>query len=248
MDQYLPVDDRAETTLELILQPYIDHLYDSDNVKDLITGIITYLPSGLAYETELRFRMKRGLTDIDDMKLLLDDIGTYIILSRVCKNLPYLLDNKGVKKYYYMRENIISWNNEHEYFTPPPSEVITINIGSDSSELELNQDQMVGIAYAVHNTNNQIKLYSSVTNKEVQVDNIVKHSLIYRLPIDLATEQLKRPYRIDIGDNTINFTTPYFLQGVLSVASWLGLPNNGKNIIWKNLFQFTREGLIPLTF
>lgn len=92
---------------------------------------------------------------------------------------------------------------------------------------------------------------SSITKNIVSVSDIVEHTLIYRQPINLATEEIKRPYQVDVlqPNNTflkVHFATPEFMQGIISVAYWKGFPDKGEEIIWKNLCQFTKEGHIPL--
>lgn len=256
MDLYLPSDNRAEYTLNLILDPFIKDLYNSNSIKDITTSIVTYLPPGIAHEVELRFRMKRDTKDVDLFKIHVDNVVRHIILSRVCIELPYIIIDDD-RVCYYMREDILAWIDKYHYFNYPPEEIITVSIQDNRSELTLNKDQIIGMAYAINAANTlglpKITLHSSVTKSDVSIHDIVEHALVYRLPITLATEQYKRPYRVDIlqSDNnflTINFKEPYFVQGLISVCHWLQIPNRGKNVIWKNLFQFTREGLIPLTF
>jgi len=271
---YLPVDDRAEFTLNTLFKPFIDDILLCENIKEIIRVIITHLPFGIAYETELRIRMRRDIINIPAQKHLVITILRNIILADICQNLVSIIHNDE-KDIFYMKEDIVRWYKTNpiyiQYFPIPPSEIITIEITKNNItktskynaviiqdpsnlELTLTEEQIMGIAYAINAIkNNNIKLLSSITNGPISVSDIVEHSLIYRLPIILATEELKRPYRVDILqiDNsflTVHFTTPEFMQGILSVANWCELSDNGKNILWKNLYQFTREGLLPLDF
>lgn len=262
MDSYLPSDSRAQITLDRFIQPLLTDLYASNNITEVVKAIVTNLPYGIAYDTELRMRFNLAITDIRERQVQVDNIARAMILLRVCDNLPAILDADENRIYYYMREDIIRWYNSDpiniDFFAVPDVEIITIEIHNDNetktSNITLNEDQIIGIAYgldALHD--NHVTLRSSITNAVVAVSDIVQHALIYRLPITLATEELKRPFRVDIlqADDiylTIHFINPEFMQGVLSIAQWYHLPNNGKNFLWENLFQFTREALIELVF
>lgn len=262
MDSYLPADNRASTTLTVLLQPFMTPLFASENVKDIVRALTNHLPLGIAHEAELRMRMNRAITKIGDRKELVAEIVRNLIVMSVCRGFPFVTCENEGRQFYYMKEDIIRWYESNptiiQYFGVLPQETITIEVSNNNmvktSNLTLGQDQMIGIAYALNGLkDHNIKLRSSITGQLVAVSDIAEHALVYRLPITLATEEIKRPYRVDIIQAngtflTTHFITPEFMQGVLSVSYWSHLPNNGKNTLWKDLYQFTREGLIPLEF
>ena len=265
MHIYLPADDRASRTVSLILEPFMASLSAAENIRDVTGAITNHLPVGFAHEAELRMMIDRTDTEFTARKFLVSDIVRNIIVTSVCRGFPVAICENGESRGYYMREDVVAWYEScpknSNYFASPLEEIITVEISKDTvvntSHLTLNKDQMIGISYSLrglYNSGNyDIRIISSITDAPVSVSDISHHALSYRLPIALATEEIKRPYRVDILESsgvfiTVHFTTPDFMQGVLSVARWSGFLKNGKNILWKNLCQFTRDGLIPLKF
>lgn len=263
MNTYTPADDRARITLHYMIQPYLEAVTAATSLLEIVNAINKYLPTGLAHDTELRVRMLRiHNNDFISLQLRALDIPKEIIEIETSRELPSIVDADDNKFYYYMREDLVRWFRSSptnaEYLQTPPEEIITVQIKHidtvKTSALRLNQDQMIGIAYGLYALNDgRITLKSSITNVPVSITDIAEHALIYRLPIELATEKLKRPYTVDIiipskTAMRVHFQTPEFMQGILSVAKWYQLPNQGKDFLWKNLSQFTREGIIPLTF
>lgn len=262
MDSYLPADNRASTTLTVLLEPFMTPLFASENIKDIVRALTNHLPFGIAHEAELRMRMNRAITEITARKQLVAEIVRNLIIMNVCRGSPFVTNENEGRQFYYMKEEIVRWYESNptivEYFSVLPQETITIEVSKNNivktSNLTLGQDQMIGIAYALNGLkDHHIQLKSSITGEPVAVSDIADHALVYRLPITLATEEIKRPYRVDILQATgafltTHFITPEFMQGVLSVAYWAQLPNNGKDTLWKDLYQFTRDGLIPLEF
>lgn len=263
MNTYAAADNRATTTLYHMIQPYSDAVTASTTLNEIVRAINQHLPPGLAYNTELRLRIFRVHNhDFITQKLRALEITKEIIEIETSRDLPAIVDRDDNKFYYYLREDLVNWFKSSptnaEYLQTPPDEVITIQINYGdrvkTSALTLNQDQMIGIAYGLYGLNDgRVTLRSSITNAPVSINDIAEHALIYRLPIELATEKIKRPYSVDILTPnktfmTVHFQSPEFMQGVLSVAQWYHLPNQGKDYLWRNLSQFTREGIIPLTF
>ena len=74
MNNYLPIDDRANTTFNLLLEPFMNSLSAAQNVKDIVETLTTYLPSGMAHGAELRMRMNRTIKEIMARKQLVDEI------------------------------------------------------------------------------------------------------------------------------------------------------------------------------
>lgn len=268
MNIYSPADDRAIITLEKLINPFINDINNSTNIKNIVDAIVTNFPYGFAHQIELRMRFQFNTAALTEGRINTDvrntiiDIAKHVLLQRICDDLPMLHDAEGNRQYYYMREDVISWYNSDalnvNYFAVPDTETITIELHYpdtiETSNLTLNEDQIVGISYAMTKfIDNFITLRSSITNDFVNVNDIAEHALIYRLPITLASEELKRPYRVDIIQSnlvsiTLHFNNPEFMQGIISVAQWHNLPNNGKDFLWTKLFQLTREGLIALEF
>lgn len=267
MDIHIPTDSRSSVTLSQMITPYTYALSRATSIKQVTKAIIDNLPPGIAHNTELRIKMIRG-RDIFVKSDQAATIAVNLILSQVCKGLSTIHDNQGNREIYYMREDLIRWYNSDllnaQYFDAPNEEIITIAIQYDNSiktaNMKLTEDQIIGIAYGLNGivanatiNNNKVTIHSSITNDRIEIDNITNHAIIYSLPITLATEEFKRPYRIDVIQPnksfiTLHFITPEFIQGILSVVQWYQIPNGGNGILWKNLFQFTREGLIPLCF
>lgn len=261
MDQYLPVDNRAEITLNLLIQPVTEAVLKANNIKEVTQALGKHLPQQIAHQTELKIKMLRNKTFNDGYKMQVDAQIKREILNHVCENLPFIKDEEDRKVYYYMREDIINWYDKlneksQEFFKKPEQELISITLSlgnqSKSSTMSLSEDQLIGIVYAIKSqldSDIKVTLKSSLTNTEIDIDKISEHALIYKVPIELATEHLKRPYHIDVVKvGTLYFVNPEFMQGILSVAQWYKLPNNGKDVMWSNLYKFTKEGLDPLTF
>lgn len=263
MNIYSPADDRATTCFRILMQNFHTNINNSNTTNDIVNAIVTGLPFALAYLTELRLKFSlNNSKNIEEQKILTIDIAEYEVLSSICEGLPFVHDSNGSKLYYYMREDIVNWYNSSpgniNFFPNPQVEIITIQINHPTnpktSNLKLNKDQIIGICYALDGINNNyITIRSSITNDVVNVSDIAQHALAYRLPIELATERLKRPFSVDILQSnnifiTLYFINPEFMQGIMSTAQWYNLENNGKNLLWKNLTQFTREGLISLVF
>jgi hypothetical protein len=246
MDIYKYADQRALLTLIKILAPYHQALTDTTSIKQITQVIIKHLPPSIAHNTELRVKMIRG-QDILFKKEKTREIANDLIVSQICKELPAIYNQDGNREIYYIREDIINWYYSDpynaKYLPPPEEENILIEIHHENnvkrSTMKLTEDQLIGIAYGLNAfADNKIILHSSIFLDPLDIKDITSHALIYKLPITLATEQLKRPFQVDILQPdtsflTIHFITPQFMQGVLSVAQWYHLPNNGKNILWK---------------
>jgi hypothetical protein len=263
MDQYLPADDRAEATLNELLRVFTDRIRNGATFKEAYVG--GRLPPIIAAAIELRVNMRRQL-DLAQRKEAALEIAASVLAYQICHdlNLPSHERQDDARIYYYMREDILAWiellRPTFPHFVVIDPETITIEITHEgqvkTSQMVLSQDQIAGIAYGVAGiqvADSSITLYSSVTQNVVDIRGLVEHALIYRLPLTLATEELKRPYRVEVlehGDSYIRlrFVNPQFMQGLLSVAHWYNLPNQGRGSLWQHLEQFTREGVIPLGF
>ena len=260
MDKYLPADSRAQVTLEHLLSPLTTSLNVSNSTNEIAKALIKHLPPGIAHAVELRWQMNRSPTVIETMKvevrqIVLNSMGMY-----VTKDLPAEHDSEDNRKFYYMREDVIRWYHSsptnRDYFQIPVEEVVTIEFkdNNDILSISLTEDQMIGICYGINGLGDKlVTLKSSITNGLVSVADVTKHALIYRIPITLATERLKRPYQVDVLQSdgtflTIYFVNPEFMQGIVSVANWYQLENQGKDLLWKNLYQLTREELVALEF
>lgn len=262
-DICLPVDDRASKTLDILIEPLVSALNKSTNLKDATMAINDKLPRGISHNTELRMRFKRNLSNstIEQIKLTAIESVKNVIGYDLTRNSPILYDENGNKSTFFSRGDVVRWCNErpwaNETFKIPETELITIEIYSEpvqSLTLELTDDQLIGIAYGLNAIKDKrVRLVSSITNNIVNVNYIVKYSLDYKQKLDLATERLKRPYQIEIKQEdgtyqTVNFVNPQFLQGLISVAKWFNMKNNGKYQIWRNLTQFTKSGEVALKF
>lgn len=261
MDVYIPADNRAAITRDKLLEPYMRGIIASTSIKEVVAAMITHLPPVLAHETELRTRMHMVREhNFSEQKLRAMEIAEELLEMMVSHNLKAYSDRDGNRRYYYMREDIIRWFNSNpdyaRYLPQPPQEIITIELKyngkSKTSAMALNEDQMVGIVFALSGMkNDRVTLRSSITNQVVAVKDIAQHAISYLMG-ELATDRLKRPYRVGIKDPQgefidVHFLGPEFMQGVISVAQWYGLPDNGNNSLWRNLEQFTRDGIIPLS-
>lgn len=107
MNSNLPVDDSAKFTLTYLLEPFTIALSTSENISDIAETLIDCFPPGLAYEPELRLRIKRSITTIIERKELIIKIIKKLLLASICLGLPYIKNNKAKRQFYYMREDII---------------------------------------------------------------------------------------------------------------------------------------------
>lgn len=250
-----PVDSRAAVTLNNLLTPLFEAVTTATDKKEIQRAIVTFLPFGLASSLELYMAIQdRG------QRFTLEQRRSYVTNQAV--NLLGQLIAKMTRFHTYMREDVLRWYNSNpdnrRFFLPPNDETITITLTADrvrQQQLRLSEDQLIGIAYGLHSLANrpspQVDIISSITNAPIEFDRIVENAYVYRLPHEDATERLKRPFRVEIiqADGSmlpVYFVHAEFMQGLLSVASWYGLPNAGEGTLWMNLSQFTREGEIPL--
>lgn len=266
MDQYLPADTRAEITLIELLQPFVRAVTAATALPELSRAYSqSHLPPKITNAIELRVNMRRQL-DLEQKKELAIDTARSVVAYNICQdlNLPSQDGPEETRIYYYLREDLMAWVELHRgtfsHFVTLPKEIIRIEIehGEHRSgrQMELSQDQMLGIAYGlagIQMETYRVTLTSSITQAVVDVNTLAKHALIYRLPLNLATEELQRPYRVEVlepGGSYIRlrFVNPEFMQGLLSVAHWYRLENQGRGYLWQHLEQFTREGIIPLGF
>lgn len=258
-------DVRANQTLQRLLTSYDSAIEAAASIKEVTAAITKYLPPGLAYDVELRvkmFMMTNKEKSLVTWKRVARNVAHDLVRQRVCHGLPYTRVQADRPVIEYTREDIIKWftldTNNTKYFTAPEDETVTVEIKyGDKTKvrsLQLTEDQMIGIVYALVGLNDpRVTLTSSITQRPVEIKKIVNATPLYYNPIDVATEKLKRPYTIEVvqPDGTfkpLHFVNPEFIQGILSVAQWYGLPNQGRDILWKNLTQFTREGVISLEF
>lgn len=261
MNLYQPADDRAEETLKYLLATLWSALQAAQTQRDVGGMLSAALPFGLAHNTELQLRLEFPFgTEIEKLRTGAYTFAYKAIANSIAKDLPAILVLRN-HIHYFTREDVIRWMRNSpiykDVYVPP--EIITISVTGfpNSSQMELNEDQMNGLAFAIEGTEQARRpiLMSSVTERPVDTAAIVAHSPIYVIEPPLATDKLRRPYRIDIRQadrtfKTIYFDDPDFMQGVLSVISWQSppLPNNGKGSLWENLQEFTRDGYVNLTF
>jgi len=263
MDQYYPADNRASVTVNNLLLPFIQNVEAARTTAELRRCYSnSRLPPTIATDIELRVALNRS-QPLEIQKENAIQTARLMIGYHVCRalELPNQLQPDDSRIYYYIRENIMDWLQRFPpdlFFGNPGIEVVAIQINTINynrqSEMTLTEDQMMGIVYAIGGLNPDapaITIISSLTNEPVDVRSLIEHTLIYRLPTTLATEELKRPYRVEIRQSDgsyirLRFVHPEFMQGVLSVAHWYRLSNNGRGSLWRSLEQFTREGIIPL--
>lgn len=257
----LPTDNRAYDTLKSILKFYIDEISKCGTIKELIKIISSKLPYNLAYITELKLKVySRTHKSFELQKIYVLQLVEELVEEEICTNLLYIVEENR-RIYYYTRENVINWFNSHDsyktYFNNPSDEIITIESMYENKLYifthNLTNDELIGICYGLNGIpSHELQLKSSVTNnKNIVIENIVEHSLVYRVEIQLATERLKRPYQIDVIQKdkqwlTLYFKDSEFMKGIITVSRWFNLPDMGKNVLWKNLCQYTNNGLIPL--
>jgi len=244
---YIPVDSRAQITLNHLLRNYITDVNSSTCLREIVRAIIRYFPITIAYEVELCLRIKRE-TNLAIIRSEAINIAQNNIAKRVCEGLP--VNNND--HCYFMREDILRWVGQRElvnlWLEP---EIITVHCHNNIETFSLVDDALIGVSYAINAINDgQIILISSLTDIPIKITNIVDHAIIYRLPINLATEAMKRPYSIDIIQTDkfplpLTFTSLNFMEGIKMVAQWYRIPNDGKNVIWKNL---CRNGSTLLEF
>lgn len=266
MAWYHPVDDRATETLHQLVKPCRDAVSAALTMAGVGRALGAHLPGMIAHNIELKLRMNRmndNHTQLIHLALSALDSG---LAKEICEGLPVEIDEQEVRWFYYTREDVLRWYEERpqkQYFVAPTmEETIDVQLLYGDHQLKmkrliLTQDQIVGISYGLvaleAKYGHRIQWFSALLDRSVNERDIVRHTVIYRLPRDDATEKLKRPYSVDVLKEdetfqTIHFIHPEFMQGLVSAASWFDLPDRGKGILWKNLTQFTQEGVIELDF
>jgi hypothetical protein len=266
MAWYDAVDDRAKETLHQIVKPCRDAVLTANTLPELGKVIKQYLPSMIAYNVELQLRIDRMNDHHTGLHVLAFMTIDSILGREICQGLPVEIDENGTRWVYYTREDIIRWYQERtrkDYFVAPiTEEIIDVQLLYGDHQLKmkrltLTQDQVVGIAYGLDvletKYGHHVQWFSSITGRALNEHSIVNHTLIYRLPRDDATDKLKRPYTVEVlkSDDTfqtLHFVHPEFMQGLVSAAMWFNLPDRGKGVLWRNLTQFTREGVVALDF
>ena len=262
MDIYTPVDNRSVITLNTMISPYINAVVLATSLKDIIDAMFIHLPPQTAADLELRLRMHiRNNKDFSQQKQMAIDLSKKLIELYVCQRLPYFYSDDN-KVFYYTREDLVQWYNSnpvfHHFIQQSPPETITVSINYNgiikTSNISLSKDQLIGICFSLYGLNiNHITLSSSLDNQLINPTIIVNSSLLYTTPITTPMNKLQRPYSVDVVQpdksfRTLHFLNPEFIQGITSVSSWNQLPNNGINVLWKNLTQYTYDGIIDLTF
>jgi hypothetical protein len=257
MAGYEPADDRATATLDVLLQLLRSALEDDETYTDVGQTLAVVLPTGLAHPTELELRIAHPFaTDMATLKRAAYDIARRNVAKSIAAELPSMVVGR-TKIHYYTREDVVRWIRANPYYKDLdiPEETITITVMEypEPAHMPLTSDQMNGIAFAIAGLEQHRRptLTSSLTQRPVHIQDIVQHAPIYTAEIPLATERLKRPYTVELRGpdrefHSVFFVVPEFMQGVLSVAHWLKLPEAGHNTVWRNLSEFTREGTVEL--
>ena len=257
MDSYQPVDERADDTLHALLDDYGHVLTQVENVGQIVQIASDCLPQQVAFLIELELKLQR-VQDLETARTRAYDIVMNTILQSAAQH--HTVQN-GRSVHYYTREDLLAWwqTAQHHYrcLNEPDEEIITITVAGleRPTNLSLTTDQMNGIAFALTaaDPDKQVSLTSSITDSLIDIEAITAFATAYTTSPPTAFDDLKRPYRVNVHQSngtvrTLYFMDPQFMQGIMSVALWLGLPNYGKNVLWDGLLQFTREGLVPLTF
>lgn len=257
MEGYEPADDRAAATLDVLLTLLGSALEDDETRTEVGHTLGVVLPTGLAHATELELRIEHpGTTDIATLRRFAYDIARRNVAKSIAVELPSMKVGRNII-HYYTREDVQRWIRSNPYYKDLdlPLETITITVAEypEPSDLPLTSDQMNGCAFAIMGveSNRRPTLTSSVTERTVNVEDIVQHAPIYTIPIELATDRLQRPYTVELRGtdrefHPVYFAVPEFMQGVLSVAAWLNLPAAGQDTVWRHLTQFTKEGIVEL--
>jgi hypothetical protein len=251
MHKYLPVDLRARTTFNSLFIDYValmelDEFRSIEGIAKCLKIITDHLPIGIAHKCELQFKINRYGASIKGLKNRILEIIKKSILSLICEDLHNVFDEIGDRVFYYTREDIILWYKfagYPKYVKAPDEEIVTIEIKYDtivkSSNVTLTKEQLLGIIHGLYGVNdNHITLRSSIINDFIKREDMVKYT--YNLAKSVY------PYYVDIlqpngNYSTINFLTPEFMQGILSVAKW-----THRNDIWKNLYQLIDTNRIIL--
>lgn len=247
---YLPVDNRAEITINNILSNLFDKISKAKKIRDIGNILLENLPIGIAYESELILNISRNVESLENKKKLIKTIIYQSIAKRARR------DNSSL---YFSREDINKWYKasdiDKNFFPQPTSEIIKVDFIKNSIktkfDLSIDEDQLVGISYGIIaiGESQNIRLISSITSDIINIYEIVSRYSLYRKEPKSPIERLKKPYQVEILDQNYLFVTTYFdriefMQGVISPSSWLGIAHNGENLAWKFFYRFTQEGLI----
>jgi hypothetical protein len=249
MWNYEPVDDRAQYSLDYILSNLQTFLDTCSNKHEIMAVLNETLPSHLAHTIELRMR-------ITDSGTTLNNAAYFFVEDYIRESVSVHISPKNDTA-YFTHEDIVDWwqstgQQLGQVLLPPQEETITISVKHlpHAHELTLTHDQMNGIAFALLSLEcDEVTLTSSITSQPILCRNITDRAILYLTP----PTRLERQYRVQIKQNSqhyrqLYFSHPQFMQGILSVAAWLNLPNQGHNTLWRNLEEETTEGIRPLTF
>ena len=251
-----PVDDRADRALRVLLQPFNTTVDKVGSYPDIIKTMNDLLPNSVARDAEIML-VRKGKANLVIKQRHAREIVRDIIRMRICNGLV-TLENQC----YFSRQDIADWiNNNPGYDTKlqvPPPEEFKVTVEGVSNTMIITEPQLVGICYgldsnAVNAAGILINVTTVIGQFDVEYTKIVDNSLVYNIAPDLATEEFKRPYRVEVNnaDNQFHparFDDPEFLQGLISIPHWAELPNDGNGSLWRNLQEFTREGWTDITY
>lgn len=238
------VDRRAEITIDALVADI--KKWPDDDDRKIQKKIKQQFGDLISSELELQYVIFRRNGYAKQSSLIL-------FADYIANKIKQLAAEKGYG--YISREDVIEVLNNHpdlrRGLAIVPAEEITVDIKKIGNfQLQLNRDQLIGISSGIYvlpgDIRNMIIMHSSLTNEKIDIENIVDKAKIYQEIPELATEELKRPYRVMIGDRVFRFKNVEFMQGVLSVGMWFKVKDKGRGKIWDHLEEVTKDGIIPL--
>lgn len=240
---FYPVDERSEIALQELTQNLNESLNKCSSFKQMINTLKTCLPFDFAFKIELGILQRKFKSTSQEAFKFITNRTKFFLCEKFCETLISFND-----KIYFMREDIVLWlenNQEYKRYFSIRDEEITFKNETDEVKLSLTQEQLIGIIIILQNEKN-LKLISNVTNKSIDVSEILSKCHIYKFAPQLSTDKLKRPYQVDIYGTTYYFLTENFMKGVICGSLYLSGDDSlsyNEGEYWKNLLKLTREGL-----
>ena len=232
-DLYEFTDDRAETVYRVALSA-IDESLRTGDVARIIS---TRLPPALRFPTEISYVMQ-GRFKLPPVSYA--ETAKEVIQHRI-------LEAAGTR-HFVSSEELYAWFSREDnqpYFVQPPQETITITLNGSKFQSALRDDQLLGIAYGLLPLLGSFTSQSSLTNRELDWRKIINTAPQYTTALEphLQIGQYQLLYLPT--KQILYFSSPLFLQGLISAARWRGLPNNGIGTLWQDLAKHVRGGLEP---
>ena len=261
MVKYEPVDDRAMVTLGGLLAAYNHRLNQAQNYRTVNSVVINSFPPAMASSVTNLLGMTR-VDQIEPLRTAASREARNYLARLIGQTKPFLTDVDGSivneieefpgfpgdQIYFFSREDVVTWYYADSlwsrYFPPPTEEFFSIVLNSESAgppvyDVKLKEANLVGIAYGIQALLAQglsvpVTVQSSLTEKELQTERLVKYSLDYQVP---SPFEVASSIEVLLSNEAtkVYFQGIDFLSGLLTVARWANLAKDGEGVLWQQL-------------